>query len=90
MVASAHADVLQRLIEGGRAPISADMARIILSWSFADSDRSRVTELSGKARAGTLLEAEREELDWYLMLADLLAVLHSKARAALSNRPSAA
>ena len=43
------------------------------------------TELSAKAQTGTLKKKEREELTEYLRVADLLAVLQSKARRSLKR-----
>jgi hypothetical protein len=41
--------------------------------------------LSAKARAGTLTDDENEELDNYLRVGDLLAILQSKARRSIGN-----
>jgi uncharacterized protein YnzC (UPF0291/DUF896 family) len=48
-------------------------------------DEDRVNELSAKARAGSLTEAETQELDSYLHIGSLLAVIQSKARRLLKN-----
>jgi len=45
----------------------------------------RVRALSEKARKGTLLPAEQAELDEFIRVADLLTVLHSRARQALKH-----
>jgi len=44
-----------------------------------------MTELSAKASAGTLTAAEGAELDEYLRVADLLALMQSKARRSLKQ-----
>jgi uncharacterized protein YnzC (UPF0291/DUF896 family) len=49
------------------------------------SDEARVNELSAKAREGSLTEAETQELDSYLHIGSLLAVMQSKARRLLKN-----
>ncbi len=47
-----------------------------------------MNELSAKARAGTLTEMEAQELDSYLHIGSLLAVMQSKARRLLKHTPS--
>jgi hypothetical protein len=44
------------------------------------ADEDRVNELSAKARAGTLGAGEVQELDSYLHIGRLLAVMQSRAR----------
>lgn len=44
------------------------------------SDEDRVNELSAPARTGSLSEAEAQELDSYLRIGSLLAVMQSRAR----------
>jgi hypothetical protein len=44
------------------------------------ADQQRVNELSTKARAGSLSESETQELDSYLHIGRLLAVMQSRAR----------
>jgi hypothetical protein len=41
--------------------------------------------LAAKARAGTLTNEENEELENYLRVGDLIAIMQSKARRSLPN-----
>jgi len=50
-----------------------------------ENDEDRVNQLSAKAREGSLSEAETQELDSYLHIGSLLAVMQSKARRLLKN-----
>jgi len=52
------------------------------------ADRDRVDELSAKARSGSLTDAERAELDSYLHIGSLLAVMQSRARRLLKKTGS--
>ena len=52
---------------------------------FDPKDKARITALSQKAQNGELLPDERSELDEYLRVADVLAVLQSRARQALKT-----
>ncbi|HTL27667.1 MAG TPA: hypothetical protein VL282_00535 [Tepidisphaeraceae bacterium] len=83
MVSNTEADIFQRIIQPNQADLPEDLARDLLSWRFADSDRARMTELSGKASEGTLSPDECRELDSYLRVGHLLAIAHSKARQSL-------
>ncbi|MBV9767242.1 MAG: hypothetical protein JOZ48_20545 [Acidobacteriaceae bacterium] len=83
-----EAAILARiLIESDEAQLSPDAARYLLSVKLPPKDADRVNELSAKARAGTLTESERQELDSYLHIGSLLAVMQSKARRLLKTRP---
>lgn len=84
-----EAAILARiLIESDEAELSPEAARYLLSIKLPSKDEERVNELSAKARAGTLTEAEMQELDSYLHIGSLLAVMQSKARRLLKHRPA--
>ncbi|MGH9651924.1 MAG: hypothetical protein ACRD6B_00440 [Bryobacteraceae bacterium] len=55
-----------------------------------ESDENRVNELSAKARAGSLTEAETQELDSYLHIGFLLGVMQLKARHLLQTKSDVA
>ena len=81
-----EAAILQRiLVESDEAKLSAEAAQYFLSVKLPPDDEDRVNELSAKARAGNLTELERQELDSYLHIGSLLAVLQSRARRLLKN-----
>jgi len=65
--------------------ISPETARHLLDLSFSRSHQQQVDALSQKARAGLLTPAERAELDEFIRVADLLAILQSRARQALKR-----
>jgi len=65
--------------------ISPETARHLLDLSFSPSHQAQVDALSQKARAGSLIPAERAELDEFIRVADLLAILQSRARQALKR-----
>lgn len=62
-------------------------ARALLKLQFSPDDVRRMHELSAKARAGSLNDAEREEIDTFEQLGYLLDILHSRARRVLNRRP---
>lgn len=75
--------ILERLIVPDDPTLSEEAARSLLSLDFPPQDHKRVRLLSAKAQAGTLSRAERKELEDYLQIGDLLALLQSKARLSL-------
>lgn len=76
---------MRRLIEPDKADLSAEAARSILRLNFPARDHKRMARLSAKASAGTLKPDERTEFEEYLRVADLLALLQSRARKSLKK-----
>jgi hypothetical protein len=80
-----EAAILSRVIEADESAITPEVARYLMSMQLPQTDRERVDELSAKARAGSLTEGETAELDSYLHIGRLLAVMQSRARRLLKN-----
>jgi hypothetical protein len=85
MTATSEAAIFSRILEPEKPMLSPDAARSILALDFTPSDRQRMNALAAKARAGTLTAEENEELDNYLRVGDLLAIMQSKARRSLQK-----
>jgi hypothetical protein len=83
-----EAAILARIVQSDELELTPDAARYLLSMKLPANDEDRVNELSAKARAGSLTEAETQELDSYLHIGSLLAVLQSKGRRLLKRNPS--
>ncbi len=83
-----EAAILARVIEADEKEVTPDVARYLLSMQLPEADRERVDELSAKARSGSLNVAEEEELESYLHIGSLLAVMQSRARRFLSKTGS--
>ena len=82
-----EAAILARIIRAGEDPLTPEIARYFLSMRLPASDEARVNELSAKAQAGSLTDAETQELDSYLHIGFLLGVLRAKARGPLKQEP---
>jgi hypothetical protein len=65
--------------------LSKPLAESLLSLDFPESDAVRAAELNEKANEGLLTDAERDELQVYANIADLLAYWQLKARQALQQ-----
>jgi hypothetical protein len=80
-----EAGILARLIQTRQDELSRDAANYLLSLRFDDSDLSRMNELSELARLGALASTDAAELDSYIHVSNLLAVMQSKARQASAS-----
>jgi hypothetical protein len=85
MTTNTSAAILNRLIDPETADLSPEAAESILRLDFREADHARMAELSSKAQEGALTADEREELQEYIRVADLLAVFQSKARRSLKR-----
>ena len=75
--------ILARLIQTSQDHLSRAAAEYLRSLQFDERDLSRMNELSEMARGGSLAGAEAAELDSYIHVSNLLAVIRSKARQSL-------
>jgi len=84
-MSATSAAILGRVIEPDVPDWSADVARALLRLDFPPRDHARVEELSAKASDGMLEAHEREELEEYLRVSDMVAIIQSKARMILQR-----
>lgn len=85
--------ILGRVILPEVGDLSPEAAKGLLALRFAESDHTRMAELSAKAQDGLLTAAERDQLDSYINVSHFIAFVQSKARASLrktSPNPTAA
>lgn len=80
-----EAAILARLIQIEQEELSRGAAEYLLSIRFGDHDTARMNELSDLARQGKLTSEEQAELDSYIHVGNLLAVIQSKSRRALQR-----
>jgi hypothetical protein len=81
-----EAAIFARVWEGNGRGLSVPLARHVLKLGFSEDDQALIRELLERNRAGELSDREREELDNFVKVADLLAILQSKARKFLKGR----
>ena len=82
-----EAAILARLIQIEQEELPRGAAEYLLSIRFGERDTARMNELSEAARQGKLTNEEQTELDSYLHVGNLLAVMQSKGRRVL-QRPT--
>lgn len=83
---TSEAAIFSRIVQPDQGTFSIAAANAILALDFSDADKSRVRDLSAKARDGALSPAEQEELDRYERDDHMLALLKSKARRSIKER----
>ncbi len=77
--------ILDQIVNLDAGSLSPATARELLDIDFRPAARARIKTLMAKAGEGRLSGVEQRELDEHLHVADLLAILHSKARQALNR-----
>jgi hypothetical protein len=80
--------IFGRLIEPEESNLAPEVARYLLTLTFRQTDRDRMNELAEKAREGHLTKEEDQELNSYIHVGNLLAILQSKARKSLQRTAS--
>jgi hypothetical protein len=83
---NSHAAIFGRLIESDQEDLPPDLARYLLRLAFPTQNRARVNELAAKSREGSLNAEERNELERYNLVGDVLTLWQSKARRSLNRR----
>jgi hypothetical protein len=82
---STEGAIWSRLLQPRSGTLPQAAARGILTIGFPDDDKARMHELAQRNGEGTLSPSEREELHTYIRVADVLALLHAKARRSLKK-----
>lgn len=75
--------ILRRIVNPEQPFLSEESARAILRPDFHADDRARMNRLAAKNRAGQLALTEKQELNGYLRVGQMLGILQSKARRSL-------
>ena len=76
--------ILARLIQS-QTEMDSHIARYLLSLDFEPQDVERMNLLAERNREGTVSADEEAELDSYLHVGNLLAIMQSRARVYLRN-----
>jgi hypothetical protein len=82
--------ILERIIEPQRGGFSDEHARYVLSLDFSSEEQARYAELARKVQEAGLSEQEDAELNEFVAVNSLLAILQSKARISLKKHHPAA
>ncbi len=85
-----EADIFSRVIDPANPSLTPQAAEGILSLGCSEADHARMSELAEKSNRGEISETERRELEGYVFVGDMLAILKSKARLSLRKQSPAA
>ena len=77
--------IWSRIVEAQKDDMPPPAARYILKMDFQEKDHGRIERLATKAQKGTITLEERAEMEEYIRIADLLAIMQSKARRCLKR-----
>ena len=79
-----EAAIFSRVVEGS-GELSSELAEHVLSLSISDGDQKRINDLLRRNAEGSLSDAERQELENFNHIADLISLWHSRARRVLKQ-----
>jgi hypothetical protein len=83
---TSEAALFARIFADGRQSLTPELARHILALEFGDEDKTRMHELAAKNREGRISAEELQDLDSYIKVGDLVAILQSRARKFLRTK----
>jgi len=76
------------IINPDRHDMSAPEANAVLRWSFNEDAKLKMEELAARNGRGELSESEREELEAYVNVGQVVGILQAKARLSLQRSGS--
>ncbi len=82
-----EADILNDIIAPDNPDLSLEAARSLLKLRFSDRARDRIRGLLNTNNRGEITAVERDELDKYLHVGQLLDLLQAKARLSVKKFP---
>jgi hypothetical protein len=89
-VDNSEAAIFARVWESNNQGLTPALARHVLKLRFSENDNRRMHELAVKNQSDGLSKEESDELDNFVKVGDLLAILQSKARILLGKKPTPA
>ena len=78
-------DVWSGVIQPDRCDMPEPSAKAVLEWSFNDDAKCRMEELADRNGEGTITDAERQELEAFVNVGQVIAILQAKARLSLQQ-----
>lgn len=82
-------DIWEGILTSESSAISVAEANLVLRWRLPEQSAARMEKLAQLNGQGELSEAEREELEAYVNVGQVIGILQAKARLALKQtRPT--
>jgi len=86
VIPNTEATILSRLLDLRAANLTPAAAEFLVTIQFPEEDVARMNDLSGLAQEGTLTADQQAELDSYIHVSNLLALMQSRARRLLESQ----
>lgn len=80
-----ESEILSRVIAPQNGNLSGEVAEAFLGLAFPKDDIRRMDELAEKNRHGEIRQSERDEMERYSRVGNLINLLQSKARHSLKD-----
>ncbi len=78
-------DIWTGIINPDRRNMDVPEAQAVLRWSFTEDAKSRMEELADRNGQDELSDSEREELEAYINVGQVIGILQAKARLSLKR-----
>ena len=75
--------ILARVLANGEGQLPRDVASYLLNLGFSERDKARMHELAARNQEDALSPAEKEVLEAYGKVSDILSILKARARRTL-------
>lgn len=79
------ADIFSEIVASDQTRLEPEMSRAILRLKFSEAQNERMRELADKSNRGVLSEDDRQMIESFRRVGNLLALLQSNARLALRS-----
>ncbi|HQU41487.1 MAG TPA: hypothetical protein PK867_01690 [Pirellulales bacterium] len=80
-----ESEILADVIAPDQGDLAAEVAQSVLRWKFTDRALARMNDLAGRNNKGTITAQERQDLEKYLRVGNLINILQAKARLSLNS-----
>jgi hypothetical protein len=78
-------EILADVIAPDQGELAAEVAQSVLRWKFTDRALARMNHLADHNNKGTITAQERQDLEKYLRVGNLINILQAKARLPLNS-----
>jgi hypothetical protein len=85
-----ESEILADVIAPDQGDLAAEVAQSVLRWKFTDRALARMNDLADRNNKGTITAQERQDLEKYLRVGNLINILQAKARLSLNSAGPAA
>ncbi len=82
---TSESEILADIIAPEQGDLTAEVAQAVLRWKFTDRALSRMNELAQSNSKGTITAQERQQLEKYLRVGNLINIVQAKARLSLKS-----